>query len=105
MAKCLIWENFLNGTMENKQEAINRYNDHIEDVKKQVPADKLLIFSADQGWKPLCDFLGKEVPASPFPKVNEKSEMKKRFRLVSISARLIVALAIVVGIFITWMMV
>lgn len=105
MAKYLIWKDFLNGTMESKQEAINRYIEHIEEVKKQVPTDKLLIFSADQGWKPLCHFLGKEAPHSPFPKVNEKSEIQKRFKYMSTFARLIVAMIIVVGIVITWMIV
>jgi hypothetical protein len=30
-----------------------------------------LEFKLKDGWKPLCEFLGKEVPNEPFPHVNE----------------------------------
>jgi len=50
---------------------------HIEEIKSQVPADRLLIFSVDQGWKPLCSFLGKEIPKGNFPNVNDKAENEK----------------------------
>lgn len=35
-----------------------------------VPKDRLLEWSADEGWEPLCRFLGKEVPDMPFPHAN-----------------------------------
>ncbi len=36
-----------------------------------MPADRLLEFEVSQGWKPLCDFLGRPVPDEPFPRLNE----------------------------------
>ena len=44
---------------------------------KAVPAEKLLVFTVDQGWEPLCRFLGLPVPATPFPNVNDRAEIKK----------------------------
>jgi hypothetical protein len=32
----------------------------------------VLEFKAEDGWEPLCSFLGKEVPDVPFPRMNEK---------------------------------
>lgn len=46
---------------------------HNEHIRKIVPKEKLLEFTPKDGWKPLCEFLGKEVPDEPFPYVNAGS--------------------------------
>ena len=51
------------------------YRVHNHRVKCVVPADKLLIYNVKQGWKPLCDFLGCEVPTISFPHENIKGEL------------------------------
>ena len=51
--------------------------EHIEELKAAVPPERLLIFTVDQGWEPLCKFLGKENPDSEFPNVNDREEAKK----------------------------
>ncbi|KJX94453.1 hypothetical protein TI39_contig4193g00007 [Zymoseptoria brevis] len=53
------------------------YTEHIELVRKHVPADRLLEFNVKEGWKPLCDFLGKEIPDVPFPRINHREEWDK----------------------------
>jgi len=40
-----------------------------------VPADRLLVYEAKQGWDPLCKFLDVPVPDAPFPRVNSREEM------------------------------
>ena len=50
-----------------------RYRIHNHRVKSIVPANKLLVYSVKQGWKPLCDFLGCEVPTVAFPHENIKA--------------------------------
>ena len=65
---------------------------HIEDVKAEVPPEKLLIFKADQGWKPLCDFLGVPIPAQPFPNVNDRAQIKKVIAGMTMGAYVILAL-------------
>ena len=63
--------------MEECLEAsINYYNNWVEDVKRTVPKDRLLIFRVQEGWEPLCKFLGKLIPNEPFPHVNDKNAIK-----------------------------
>ena len=52
-----------------------RYRIHNHHVKSTVPADKLLVYNVKQGWKPLCDFLGCEIPTIPFPHENIRAAM------------------------------
>ena len=40
-----------------KARCIAAYLAHIERVKAEVPADKLLVFDVREGWAPLCAFL------------------------------------------------
>ena len=77
MSRKLIWQRNHKDTMDDKARAIAQYKQHIEDVKAVVPADKLLIFVVDQGWPPLCKFLGVPVPPNPFPSVNDRAAIKK----------------------------
>jgi len=48
--------------------AIARYE---ERVKRDVPADRLLVWSVTEGWEPLCEFLEVDVPDMPFPRLND----------------------------------
>jgi hypothetical protein len=50
------------------------------DVKRVIPADRLLVFDVKQGWEPLCKFLGKPVPDQPFPRLNDTAEFQKLIR-------------------------
>lgn len=61
-----------------RDHVIKMFEDHIVEVKRVVPADKLLVFEAKQGWEPLCKFLGVPVPSEPFPRVNDTAEFKRR---------------------------
>ncbi|KAH8682024.1 P-loop containing nucleoside triphosphate hydrolase protein [Xylariales sp. PMI_506] len=44
---------------------------HNQWVMETVPKDKLLVMSLDEGWEPLCKFLGKPIPGEPFPRTND----------------------------------
>lgn len=39
---------------------------------KTVKQDNVLHYSVTQGWKPLCEFLGKPIPKQPFPIENTR---------------------------------
>ena len=73
-----IFEKFLHGRKDDKAYVINLYNQWVEDVKKTVPADKLLVFEAREGWEPLCHFLNVPIPEVPYPKGNDSEEFIKR---------------------------
>ena len=34
------------------------FNDWVDQVKAEIPAERLLVFEVKQGWAPLCQFLG-----------------------------------------------
>ncbi len=53
---------------------IAAFERHNADVIASIPADRLLVFEAAQGWEPLCAFLAVPVPATPFPRTNSREE-------------------------------
>jgi hypothetical protein len=53
---------------------LDAFRAHEAAVKSAVPADRLLVFDVKQGWAPLCAFLGKPVPAEPFPRTNDREQ-------------------------------
>ena len=55
-----------------------KYRQHNERVQAAIPAEKLLVFNVKQGWKPLCEFLGCDVPSTPFPRENVAHSDTKR---------------------------
>jgi hypothetical protein len=57
--------------LQDEDTAIADFEQHIEDVLSYVPGHRLLIYEIRQGWKPLCDFLGVQIPDEPFPRLND----------------------------------
>lgn len=53
---------------------LSAYARHIENVTRDIPADRLLVFDVAEGWEPLCKFLGVAVPETPFPRSNSREE-------------------------------
>lgn len=51
---------------------------HDEAVRAEIPAERLLVYQAGQGWEPLCAFLGVPVPAEPYPSENNTAEFQAR---------------------------
>lgn len=95
MCNKLIWDRAHRGTMAERGKALAFYRDHIERVKASVPPERLLVYSVDQGWEPLCRFLGVPVPAAPFPNVNDRAAIKKIIAGITRGAYAVIALAVV----------
>ncbi|KAJ5816629.1 hypothetical protein N7447_008862 [Penicillium robsamsonii] len=76
MARAIIG----NGVLKNfvdKDATITQYNKHIAYVKTQVPVANLLILDAEDGWAPLCRFLGVNPPDDvPYPHTNRGDDFK-----------------------------
>ncbi|HXN39399.1 MAG TPA: sulfotransferase [Solirubrobacteraceae bacterium] len=51
---------------------------HTEQVKRVVPAERLLVWEVGEGWEPLCEFLGVDVPAEPLPHANDRDTFLER---------------------------
>ena len=69
----MIWQNTFDGRFEEREYALSVFTQHIEAVKRNVPAEKLLVFNVKEGWEPLCAFLGVTVPDTSFPRLNERA--------------------------------
>jgi hypothetical protein len=52
---------------------------HNQAVIDGIAPERLLVFEVKQGWGPLCAFLGVDVPDEPFPRVNERDDLARRF--------------------------
>lgn len=64
--------------LEDREATIAAFNAHNERVKAEVPADRLLVWEAKDGWEPICERLGLPVPSEPFPRTNTREDWKKR---------------------------
>jgi hypothetical protein len=74
----VIWEGIFDKKLEEKAYAVEVFRKHIEEVKRMVPEDRLLIFEAGQGWEPLCAFLKVPVPANkPYPHKNKGAFIRR----------------------------
>ncbi len=62
------------GAAKTKDELIANFLAHEAEVKAAIPADRLLVHSAKDGWDPLCAFLGVPVPDGDYPRTNSKEE-------------------------------
>lgn len=69
---------FFEGRAKDKQYMIERFVAWNEEVKRNIPKERLLVFDVKEGWEPLCAFLGKPVPSTPFPKNNDSAAFEKR---------------------------
>ncbi len=49
-------------------EAISRYQ---QQVQRNIPEDRLLVWNVREGWEPLCRFLEVDVPRAQFPRLND----------------------------------
>jgi hypothetical protein len=80
----LLWQNTFKGRFHDKDFAIQQFEQHIENVKKNVPAERLLVYKIQQGWQPLCDFLQLPVPEIDFPRVNDTASFVEWRKTVAI---------------------
>lgn len=76
----VIWDGVFNDRMDDKEYVIGVYLAHNQRVIDNVPADRLLVFEATQGWAPLCDFLDCPVPDEDYPSTNSTAEFQERQR-------------------------
>lgn len=75
------------------------YREHNVMVRRMVDKERLLEFKLQDGWEPLCKFLGKPIPDAEFPRLNNSVVMKEKIGiLIKASAlKLLKDFAMVVG--------
>ncbi|MGO8996984.1 MAG: sulfotransferase family protein [Polyangiaceae bacterium] len=93
----LIWERTFDRRLSDRAHAIDVYHRHIEEVKRYVPADRLLVYDAKEGWGPLCAFLGVPVPEGiPMPHLNDKEEIGTNLMIMRRVAQIWMGFGVVV---------
>lgn len=75
----LVVKAAFDGILDDPDHGIAIFNRHIEQVKSSIAPERLLIFDVREGWEPLCSFLDKQVPKTPFPRVNSREEFDEIF--------------------------
>lgn len=64
------------------------YQEHYAAVRALVPSERLLEYRIDEGWGPLCEFLGHEKPSMPFPRGNDGEVTQKLIQQLVMSEAL-----------------
>ena len=54
-----------------------QFREHNAFVRSIASKERFLEWNPQEGWEPLCSFLGKEVPSVPFPRVDDWLSYKK----------------------------
>lgn len=82
------------------------YEEHSAMIRGLVPKERLLEWTVQDGWEPLCKFLGKEVPDKEFPSGNmgagfmqwlherQKEQYQTAIRNISIAGIAFVSMAV-----------
>ena len=74
-----------------------RFQNYYQEIRNLVPPSQLLEYRVSSGWKPLCDYLGEPVPATPFPHSNdqdtfvERCQTSNRKQILNVIFRVLVA--------------
>ena len=69
----VIWSGTFGGRFRRKDHAIGVYEAHNTEVTATISAERLLVYEAGSGWGPICEFLGLDVPAAPYPRSNTRT--------------------------------
>ena len=68
---------------EMRAKARLMFRQHNRAIRALTPAHRLLEFRLKDGWEPLCEFLGKDVPVAPFPVKNDRTQVRARNRFIA----------------------
>ena len=74
-----VWNGTFGGRFADRETALRIFAEHNREVEATIPPGRLLVFDVEQGWEPLCAFLGVPVPeGEPFPHVNDAADFSRR---------------------------
>ncbi len=73
--RTMLGERFSND-FSDRDAMVAAYERHNAEVRASVPADRLLEWSAVEGWAPICERLDLPVPVEPFPLTNTTEQFR-----------------------------
>lgn len=68
--------------LDDKAACLAAYDRWYADARARIPKDRLLEWTAKDGWGPICERLGLPVPAEPFPRVNTTEDFQAMMKSV-----------------------
>ena len=70
----LIAERVFGGRLDDRDHAISIFEKNTADVQAAFGEDRLLTYHIGDGWEPLCRFLNRPVPDTPYPRTNSAED-------------------------------
>jgi hypothetical protein len=78
MAYRLIIKGVFDERLSDRAHAVSVFNAHRAEIEAAFPPSRLLVFDVQEGWAPLCKFLGCEIPPISFPRLNSSREFVRQ---------------------------
>lgn len=79
----IAWQGWKIERKDMRAKAKQAYIDHYVHVRRITPPERLLEFSLEDGWEPLCRFLNKPIPSQPFPHVNDSEALQEKIWIMT----------------------
>jgi hypothetical protein len=76
-----LYDGLFEGKKRDREFMTNLFSRWNEEVMQTVPKERLLVFEVRDGWAPLCEFLGVDIPDEAFPRSNDANSFEKRTSL------------------------
>lgn len=73
-----ILHNRFTDKIRDREACLQAFERHNAEVRATIPKNRLLEWTAADGWAPLCEFLSLPIPEEPFPRANSKEEFLAR---------------------------
>jgi len=103
---CIFENTFLN---DFPRFGVRVMKEHDELVRRVAPPGQFLDMDFKQGWGPLCELLGKEVPEEEFPRVNDMEQFRgmsvgyyEKLILMHFAKIALVGIPVVAGAAVAW---
>jgi len=78
MVREVIVERDFGGEPNDRDHLVAAFEQHNDDVIATIAPDRLLVYQVTEGWEPLCAFLDRPVPDTPFPHSNDRASWAAR---------------------------
>jgi hypothetical protein len=72
--------------LDDRDACLAAYERWYADARARIPKDRLLEWSANDGWAPICERLGLAIPDQPFPHANTTEDFQAMKRAAEVAA-------------------
>jgi hypothetical protein len=72
--------------LDDRSAMLAAFEKHNDAVRAGIPGERLLEWTAADGWEPICERLGVPVPAEQFPRTNTTAEFREMLHMPDLSS-------------------